>query len=77
MSKTSTVQFCNGQACTQAETQHLVFEWLQDYFTKDEISECSCLGLCHDNHAILYKGKAYSVFTKKALDRIIKFSVTS
>jgi len=77
MPKTPAVQICNGEACTKAGTQNIVFEWLQDYFTKDEIGTCSCLGLCHDNYSILYKGKSYSVFTKKTLDRIIKFSATS
>jgi len=77
ITKTPKVQICKDEACTKAGTQDIVLEWLQDYFTKEEIGTCSCLGLCHDNYSILYKGKAYSVFTKKTLDRIIKFSAAS
>ncbi|MEN8122051.1 MAG: hypothetical protein ABFS35_17005 [Bacteroidota bacterium] len=71
MSKTPKVQICNGEACTKAGTQGFVHEWLLEYFDEDEIGRCSCLGLCHDNYSILYKGKAYFVFSKKMLKRII------
>ena len=71
MSKTPKVYICNGEACTKSGTQGFVHEWLLEYFNEDEIDTCTCLGLCHDNYAILYKGKAYSVFTKKTLRRII------
>ena len=71
MPKISKVQICNGEACTKAGTQSFIHEWLLEYFNEDEIGTCSCLGLCHDNYSILYKGKAYSVFAKKTLKRII------
>ena len=72
MTKTLKIHICTGDACTKAGTQTSVHKWLSEYFPEDEIGECSCLGLCHDNFAILYKEKAYSVFTKKTLERIIK-----
>ncbi|RLD68084.1 MAG: hypothetical protein DRI95_03780 [Bacteroidetes bacterium] len=71
MFKTPKVQICNGVACTKAGTQGFVHEWLLEYFNENEIGTCSCLGLCHDNFSVLYKGKAYSVFTKKTFKRII------
>ena len=78
MPKTPKVQICNGEACSKAGTQGFVHEWLLGYFDKDEIGECPCLGLCHDNFSILYKGKAYSIITKKHLSGLlIKPSSTS
>ncbi len=74
MPKTLKVQICNGEACTKAGTQGFVYEWLLEYFAEDEIGKCPCLGLCHDNFSILYKGKAYSIFTKKSLKRILNLS---
>ncbi len=71
MSKTPKIQICNGEACTQASTQKYVHEWCLEYFNEDEIGTCSCLGLCHDNYAILYKGKAHSIFAGKSLERIV------
>ena len=71
MNKTTKVQICNGEACTKAGTQGFVHEWLLEYFDESDIGKCPCLGLCHDNFSILYKGKAYSVFSKKTLKRII------
>jgi len=71
MPEKTKIKTCNGEACTKAGTQGFVHEWLLEYFNKNEISTCSCLGLCHDNFSILYEGKAYSVFTKKTLKRVI------
>ena len=71
MPEKTKVQICNGAACTKAGTQGFVNECLREYFNENEISTCSCLGLCHDNYAILYKGKAHSIFTKKTLKRIV------
>ena len=71
------VHICKGEACTNAGTQSQVHEWLLKYFSEDEIETCPCLGLCHDNFAIRYKGKAYSIFTEKGLQRIIKASSSS
>ena len=71
MTKTFKIHVCNGKACTKAGTQGFVHKWLLNHFDENEISTCSCLGLCLDNYSILYKGKAYSVFTEKTLKRIV------
>lgn len=71
MPKTIKVQICNGKACTKADTQAFVREWLLEYFEENEIGEHPCLSLCHDNFSILYEGKAYSVFSKKSLNRLL------
>ena len=71
MTKTFKIHVCNGEACTKAGTQGFVHKWLLNYFDENEIGKYNCIGLCHDNYSILYKGKAYSVFTEKTLKSVL------
>ncbi len=71
------IRICRGKACTNAGTQNKVRTWLLSYFSKEEIAETNCLGLCHNNFAVWYNGKAYSIVSAKTLKRIITSSGAS
>ena len=65
------IRLCNGTACMVAGSQSKVHTMLDKHFKKDDIGEVACVGHCHSNGAILYKGQTYSVNSENEFDTII------
>ncbi len=65
------IYVCNGTACMVANTQSDLQNQLEKHLTKDEIGHAACVGRCHSNNAVLYKGKTFSLTNDNELNNII------
>jgi len=66
------VRICNGTACMVAGTQERVQQWAEGNFSKEEIGHVACVGHCHANSAILFKGNTYSPGSEAEWKEIVK-----
>ncbi|MBN1111749.1 MAG: NAD(P)H-dependent oxidoreductase subunit E [Bacteroidales bacterium] len=71
------VAICDGSACLVSNKQNKLKQELLKYFGEDEITEVTCLGLCHKNSAFMYNGKAYSTDNPEEIKDIIRYNIDS
>jgi len=65
------IHVCNGTACMVANTQSDLQNQLEKHFTINEVGHAACVGRCHSNNAVLYKGKTFSLTNDYELKKII------
>ncbi len=63
---------CNGSACLLSGNQEKLKENLSDFFFDSEIGEVACVGRCHENGSLLYKGRTFSCKTKDDVKDVIE-----
>jgi len=61
------IRICNGTACMVAGTQEQVQRWASAEFPEEEIGHVACVGHCHTNSAVLFKGNTYSLESENHL----------
>lgn len=62
---------CNGTACLVSGKQEKVKEKLLNFFSEDEIGHVACIGHCHENSAVLYDNKTYSLDDEEDLKLLL------
>jgi NADH-quinone oxidoreductase subunit F len=64
------IRVCNGTACMVAGTQDRVSQWVSKEFPAEEIGHVACVGHCHTNSAILFRGNTYSLTSEDHLNQL-------
>ena len=65
------IHICNGSACLTSRTQNKLLQEVKNYFSEEEIGHVSCLGHCHSNASLMYKGQTYSIQNDDELNQIL------
>jgi len=66
------VRVCNGTACMVSGTQKSVHDLLLQRFEEKEIGHVACVGRCHSNSAVMFKGQTFQLDSKESMANMLE-----